>query len=78
MTRSFYSNRHYRAVSPPADTAADIAERVRRLRVLEQVRQEREARYPVVTGDNFKSLSDWQERRIAELLAEPEVRNAVG
>ena len=65
-----YSRRHYRAVSPPADTAADVAARIRRNAILDQVRREREAAWPVIDATNVDAALAFQERRYAELAAQ--------
>lgn len=64
---AYYSRRHYRAVSPKADTPEDIAARRRHLAVLAQVHKERTERYPRITPKNVGEVLDWQASRIKEL-----------
>lgn len=64
---AFYSRAHYRRVSPPRDTPAEIAARLLDNRIREQARQEREARYPVITIENFDEACAWFESRVEEL-----------
>lgn len=61
----FYSKAHYRRVSPPSDTAADIAARKRHYRALELARADVAARFPGgITPENACEVLDYQEARI--------------
>lgn len=62
-----FSQRHYRSVSPPADTPRDIAWRFAHNAVLEQVRAERAER-PTLTSENWDSERAWVDARIKELM----------
>ena len=42
-------------------------QRVRRRELAEQVRQERERQFPVITADNVTAVIAWQSTRIEEL-----------
>jgi hypothetical protein len=63
MTTHF-SARHYRLVSPAADTAEQIADRKRRARAATLAVAEREAAYPVLTAANAADAIAFQERRL--------------
>jgi len=65
-----FSRAHYRRVSPPADTPADIAARLVRLAALQQAVREMWERFPVVTPENFDAANEFRERRYSELLVE--------
>lgn len=64
----YYSKRHYRLVSPPAETAEQIAERIRIRAACEQARKETAARYPLLTVESAREAIAFQEHRIKELL----------
>lgn len=64
---AFYSSRHYRSVSPAADTPADVADRLRRNEAAARARTERETRYPILNAENAQEAMDFQERRYQEL-----------
>jgi len=66
----YYSRKHYRMVSPPADTKEEIAERLRHRSACEQAVKDREAKHPVITVENAVEVMDYQEMRIQELLNE--------
>jgi hypothetical protein len=70
MGKPFYSRRYYQLVSPPADTADQIAWRIRRRAAGEQACREREAKFPVLTQENAAEAIAWQEARIQELMRE--------
>jgi hypothetical protein len=65
---SAYSAAHYRRVSPPADTKADITARLRRQAAWAKADADMQARYPVITVENFTEACQWRERRALELL----------
>jgi hypothetical protein len=44
------------------------AQRIAYRKVAEQALAETQAKYPVLTADNFQEANDYRERRIAELL----------
>lgn len=67
MARQHYSRRHYARVSPPEDTAEQVAERIRHRAACEQALREREERFPVLTAENAREAIAWQDARIAEL-----------
>ena len=68
---AFYSKRHYRAVSPPADTAADIAARKAHYAALEAAGADVKARYPGgITLDNAAEVLAYQAERIAARIKE--------
>jgi len=52
------------------DTAAQIEWRLKDRIAREQARDETRAKYPVITRENFHEVVSFQERRIAELLAQ--------
>lgn len=62
---AFYSARHYRAVSPPADTAEQIRERRIYRMASERAMAERREKFPTITGENFAAACAYQEQRIA-------------
>lgn len=66
---AFYSRAHYRRVSPPSDTAAEIAARKVRHAALELGRADRLARFPTITADNVDAQLAFQEERYAFHLA---------
>lgn len=59
-----FSRRHYRAVSPPADTAADVALRKADSEARRLARFDVEATYPTVTAENASEVLTFQEGRI--------------
>lgn len=65
-----FSRRHYRFVSPPADTPQQVAERFRVRRANEQAHAETRVRFPVLTEQNIDEALTFQARRIDELLKE--------
>jgi hypothetical protein len=62
---AYYSRAHYRRVSPPADTPAEIADRAIRVRAGQLGVQDRQQRYPVLTAENADEAMAYQEARIA-------------
>jgi hypothetical protein len=58
-----FSRRHYRAVSPPADTPRDIRDRLIRNEASRLAAAEREREFPRVTADNVDVVLDYQEAR---------------
>lgn len=60
-----FSARHYRAVSPPSDTAEDVRQRLIRRAAAERAVTEREERFPMITPFNFDAANRFQEERIA-------------
>lgn len=71
MARRYYSRRHYQAVSPAADTQAQIIERAVQKRAGELAVQDRELRFATLTGENVDEAIRYQEERIrfhAEML----------
>ena len=69
---SFYSAAHYRRVSPKADTAADIAWRIKSRKASELALADRQAKYPTITVDNFDEAGAYQESRIAYYMQQQE------
>jgi hypothetical protein len=66
-----FSRRHYRFVSPPEDTPADIAARIADNAVLAQVRVEIAPKVAAATTvAEMAELLEWQSDRIAELRRE--------
>ncbi len=63
-----FSRRHYRLVSPAADTPAAIAERFRARAIAEQVQQELTARWPTITAENADEVLAFQRNRYEELI----------
>lgn len=63
-----YSKRHYRLVSPPADTAADIADRLKANAARAQAAAEMREKFPVFTTDNLEAADDFREQRYKELM----------
>lgn len=61
---AYYSRRHYRAVSPAADTQAQIMERALAKRACELGLQDRELRYPELTAANADEAIAYQEAQI--------------
>lgn len=60
-----FSRAHYRRVSPPADTVADLAARQRHLRALELARADVAAQYPDgINAENADAVLAYQEARI--------------
>ena len=68
---AYYSRRHYRDVSPPADTPAEIAWRLRDNAAREQARAEQATRYPVLDAANAQEAVAFFEARRLEILTEP-------
>lgn len=62
-----HSKQHYRLVSPPADTQAEITERLRMRRILDQVGHEMGEKFATLTTENVQAALDWQRNRIKEL-----------
>ena len=50
------------------DTPQQLAERIRRRDICDQIAKEREARYPRVTAENAREVLDWQDARLRELI----------
>lgn len=65
----YYSKRHYRLVSPPDDTPAEIAERNRHQDALRRARDETAAKFPQITAANVDEALAFQDARIRELTA---------
>lgn len=63
-----FSRAHYRRVSPPADTAADIAARRVRLEALDIAAREMRERFPKITPENFQDANDYRESLYRELM----------
>jgi hypothetical protein len=63
-----YSKRHYRLVSPPADTAERQAERAKHRAAIEQAHAEMRAKYPILTAENAGEAIAFQEMRFKELM----------
>lgn len=60
-----YSRRHYRLVSPPADTAEDIVARQRHREALAAAQADVEARFPEgATPENAADYAAYQAARI--------------
>lgn len=62
-----FSRAHYRRVSPPSDTPEQVRERIIDTVARETARQERDARFPIITAENVKDALAWFEARLAEL-----------
>lgn len=60
-----FSQRHYRAVSPAADTPENIRQRLIRRCACERGLADRVERFPVITSENFEAANAFQEARIA-------------
>lgn len=56
-----FSRRHYRLVSPPADTPRDIRDRLIRNEAARLAGVDREREFPKVTADNVDAVLDYQE-----------------
>lgn len=67
---SGYSRAHYRRVSPPADTSAEIAARRKRLEALDIAAREMRERFPKIDQYNFQDANDYRENLYRELMAE--------
>lgn len=63
-----FSRAHYRQVSPPADTARQIAERIATAAALKAVYAELRAAFPVVTVANASAALDFQAARNTEAV----------
>jgi hypothetical protein len=61
MTR--FSRRHYRSVSPPADTPREICDRLIRTEASRLAKVDRERDFPRVTPDNVEAVLDYQDAR---------------
>ncbi len=68
----FYSARHYRTVSPAADSQADIAARKDRARVWARVQEEVSVRFPEITAANAAEAAAFLRLRSAEIFRELE------
>lgn len=60
-----FSRRHYRLVSPPADTAEDIRQRLIRRAAAERAVADRLERFPVLTPFNADAAIRFQDERVA-------------
>lgn len=69
MSRRFYSAAHYRRVSPPSDTAADVDDRRRRREAGDRAVRDRERAYPDLTPATAAAAIAYQEQRVAYHLA---------
>lgn len=59
-----FSRRHYRLVSPPADTQDQIRDRLIARQAAELGMADRIARYPTLTAENADDAIRYQEDRI--------------
>ena len=60
-----YMLRRYLASQAAADTPAAVAERAVRQEACRRAREDRAAKYPRLTADQFEEANLYQERRIA-------------
>lgn len=58
-----FSRRHYRLVSPPADTPADVRDRLIRNAAAKLAGEDRHREFPKVTGANVDAVLEYQEQR---------------
>ena len=68
---SYYSRRHYAAVSPKSDTARDIANRHKQNAAFDAAKADVAARFPEgINASNAYAVLDYQEKRQAVRLHE--------
>ncbi len=65
MDRRFYSAAHFRRVSPPADTPAEIQDRFRAREAGELAIADRVAKFPTLDAGNAQAAIQFQTERYA-------------
>lgn len=75
MERRWYSKKHFELLCPRKDTPQDIEDRIKRNAILEQVANEVQEKFPIVTPENIKQVLTFQEDRIKELYTSHNVGN---